>query len=166
MPAITKNFFNKIIEALKLDVTIAANIGKDRNNNLSIRPGRFVPTGAVLPEITVEEDEGPSEPSIPATHTKLVITIWIDSKVTKPAYSFLKTNSDAILDLFNREGGIFNEIDIPTNTGVRVCEILKSSRIIAYDEVLKYDFAEITFEVVISEGESFDPTDAGNKAWV
>jgi len=78
----------------------------------------------------------------------------------------LKTVSDAILDLFNREGGIYNEIDVPTNTGVRVCEILKSSRNIGYDEVLKYDFAEIIFEAVISEGESFDPTDAGNKIWV
>jgi len=77
----------------------------------------------------------------------------------------LKTVSDAILDLFNREGGIYNEIDVPTNTGVRVCEILKSSRIIGYDEILKYDFAEVTFDAVISEGESFAVSDAGNKAW-
>jgi len=166
MPAITNVFFNKIIDALKGDATIIANIAKDRNGNLSIRPGRFVPTGAVLPEITVEEDEGASEPKIPATHTKLIITIWIDSKETKPSYSFLKTTSDAILALFNREGGSYNEIDIPTNTGVRVCEILKSSRIISYDEVLKYDYAEITFEAVISEGESFDTSDAGDKVWV
>lgn len=166
MAAVTNVFFNKIVSALKTNSTVIANIATDRNGNLSVRPGRFVPTGAVLPEITVEEEEGASEPKIPATSTKLIITIWIDPKVTKPSYSFLKTTSDAIITLFNREGGDFNEIDIPTNTGVRVCQILKSSRIIGYDEVLKYDYAEITFEAVISEDESFAASDAGDKAWV
>jgi hypothetical protein len=166
MAAVTSNFLKKVIVALKTDATIIANIAKDKNGILSVRIGNFVPTGAVVPEITVIEEELNSEPKLPATHTKLIITVWIDSKETSSSYSFLKTVSDAILDLFNREGGIYNEIDVPTNTGVRVCEILKSSRNIGYDEVLKYDFAEIIFEAVISEGESFDPTDAGNKIWV
>ena len=166
MPAVTTNFLKKIVAAIKNDATIKANIAKDKNGELSVRPGNFVPTGAIVPSITVEEDTGGSEPSIPATHTMLTITIWIDSGQTKQAYTFLRTVSDAILDLFNREGGIFNEIDVTTNTGVRVCQILKSSRIIEYDEVLKYDYAEIIFEAIISEGESFDPTDAGNKTWV
>lgn len=166
MPAITTNFLKTVIAALNADPTLIANIAKDKNDKLSIRVGNFVPSGAVVPEITVIENEEASEPKIPSTKTRLCITVWIDPTKTRPSYEFLKTVSDAILALFNRQGGLYNSIDVDTNTGVRVCQILKSSRTKGYDEVLKYNFVEVTFSAVISEGESFATADAGNKAWV
>lgn len=154
----------KIVAALTNDISISALVGKDKNGISSIRCAK-IPTGSVLPQITIDDEELNSEPEFTATHSLLNITVWIDSKETKPVHSFLMDISDKIIALFNREGGKYNEIDVTTNTGVRVCNILKTSRTIDYDEILKYNYVEIIFEVVRSEDESFATTDAGDKAW-
>jgi len=164
MAAVTSNFIQKIIIALINDSIVQNNIARDKNGNLSVHVAKL-PTGAVLPEITIDEEEMDSEPQFPATRTRVTIIVWIDTKTTRPNYSFLKTISDEIITIFNREGSKYNEIDVPTNTGVRVCNILKTTRDINYDEILKYHYAEVIFEAVISEDESFAAADAGNKVW-
>src|SRR3989304_7905601 len=121
MPAIDSDLIREVIRALRSNATVITNIPTDSNGNLAIHPGNFNPIHNLFPQLTVEVLDGSSEPVIPSSHDALIITIWLDTKTKEQSYSFIKTLSDAIITLFNREGGDFNNIDIPTNTGVRVC---------------------------------------------
>lgn len=165
MPVVDSDLIREIIKALKSNTVVQNNIAKDVNNEYSIRPGDFVPTGAVLPQICVTVEEGSSEPSFLASHDTLTISIWVDPKRKQNPYAFLTVIMDAIVGLFNREGSDFNNIDVPTNTGVRICQLLKATRSMDYDPELKYFYGEVVFEVVRSEGESFAAADAGDKPW-
>jgi hypothetical protein len=166
MAAIDSDVIREVIVALKNNATIQSKIARDSKNNLSIHPGNFNLINNVFPQITVEYNDGSSEPEFPASKDSLVITIWIDKNTSEQPYSFLRIVSDAILTLFNREGGAYNKIDVPTNTGVRVCSFLKIHRFFDYDSEIKKHYCEITFEVVRSEGESFAAADAGDRLWV
>lgn len=166
MAAIDSDIIREIISALRADSIVIANIAKDSNNNLAIHPGKFNPLHNVFPQITVEVIEGESEEQFPSSHDSVIITIFHDAKVRTQIYKFMVLVRDAIILLFNREGGSFNNIDVPTNTGVRFNRILKQGVDFDYDETIQKYYCEITFDVVRAEDESFAPSDAGDLAWV
>jgi hypothetical protein len=152
------------MKILRENSVIQINVKRDVNKNLSIRPGKFVPSGSITPCIIIEVNENASEPSFPACRDTLKITYWLDPKIEQEPYTKAKTVIDTILTLFNRDN--HQEIDIPSNTGVRVCQFLKQSVVYDRDEVLDKYYGEVIFEVVRSEGESFATGDAGNAVWI
>jgi hypothetical protein len=165
MSAIDSDLIREIIGRLRNDITIQSKIGKDSRNNLAIHPGKYNPIHNVFPQITVEVLEGGSEAQFPSSHDSLIITIFVDKKEKDPIYAFMVQVKDAILALFNRKGGSLNNIDVVTNTGVRICQILKGSIDFSYDDTIQKNYCEIIFSVVRSEGESFAPSDAGDVPW-
>jgi len=166
MSTINTDLFRTIRSKLVADATIISKIKKDRNGRLSIRPGSSIPSGFLLPGITIEVIENASEPLFPVSNDLVRIMFWTDPKAQEQGYSLRKTVADAIIALFNREGSSLNNIDIPTNTGIRVASMLKTSVIFDHDEVIDRNYVEILFDVIRSESESYDPGDAGNQGWV
>ena len=166
MAVIDSNVVKEIIKALRADATIQLKIAKDSKNNYAIHPGNFNQLHNVFPQLTVEYSEGNSEQVFPSSHDALIVTVWIDEKSNEQSYSFCRIVTDAIVTLFNREGGDFNNLDVTTDTGVRICNFIKQSVIFDYDDVIKKHYGEVIFDVVRSEGESFNPINAGNKVWV
>ena len=166
MAAIDSDIIREVIKHLKSDLTIQSKIAKDRNDNLAIYSANFANISAVFPSITVEIEEGQSEQAFPSSIDTLKIIVWIDIKTKEESYKFLKSVSDAVISLFNREGSVFNNIDISTNTGVRFCNLLKRMVMFDYDDMIQKHYCQIVFDIVRSEGESFDPSDAGDVAWV
>lgn len=166
MAAIDSNVIKEVIKALRANATIQARIAKDLKNNYAIHPGNFNQLHNVFPQLTVEYNEGPSEQSFPSSHDTLMITVWVDEKSNEQSYSFCRIVIDAIVTLFNREGGDFNYIDLTTNTGVRICNFIKQSVIFDYDDVIKKHYGEVIFDVVRSESENYSDATAGNKTWV
>lgn len=166
MPIIDEHLISVVVSALIADPYLNSKIAKDNTNRYFIQPAETVPVGFVFPGITLKWKEGPSESQIPASRDMLTVTVWIDPKKTKEGFEFLKTSSDRILTLFNRQGDAYDQIDVGTDTGIRICQFLKVSREFSHDDELNLDYAELIFEVVKSEDESFDPLVAGDKDWV
>ena len=164
MAAVNSDIYRIILGILTGNTIIQNNIAKDVNNHLSIRPNIFNPEGAKFPQICINVTEGESEAKFPTSHDSVNITVWEDQMNNREWYKSLKQISDEIISLFNRKGDIFNNIDVPTNTGVRVCRFLKQS--VTFDFDVKKYYVEIIFNIVRSETESFASSDAGNKAWV
>lgn len=166
MPIIDTNLMRIVIDKLKTDATVINFVAKDKNSNLSIRPGDFIKSGALFPMITVNIKEDDSEPKFPACKDVLTITIWLSDKTPNGEfYKKLNLVKDQIISLFNREGGSFNQIDVATNTGYRVCQFLKNSANIEHDDILDLFYCEIIFDVVRSEDETFLVSDAGDRPW-
>lgn len=166
MPTIDLDLFRTVKNAIENDSDIVNLLAKDSQNHPCIRPANFTMTGAKYPELTIEANESDSDSLFPSTKGMVRLCVWIDSKTQNSNYSFLKNISDRLINLFNREGSLYNSIDIETNTGVRYCQFVKLSRDYNKDDQSKLNYVEIIFEVIYSEDESFDEEDAGDKAWV
>lgn len=166
MAAIDTGIIKEVITALRADTSIANRLATDTNGNRCIRPGGFVPVGALFPQITLRWMDDGSEAKFPAENGNLHIIVWADAMQSEP-YKFLDITKDLILALFNRYGSTFNRIDVPTNTGIRFNQFLKQSVDSEFDEVVKKYYCEIVFRVCKSDGdESFAPSDSGDQAWI
>lgn len=165
MAAIDSDLEKIVVSKILADATIVAFLAKDKNNKPSIRPSGFNPNGPLFPQITYSFNSGKSEPIFPATKGRLHIIIWADPIETLTPKSMMQPIVNRILAIFNRKGSSLNLIDVATDTGVRITQILKEDSIMDYDEVIKKNFAQVIFDVNMSEGESFDPSNAGDKAW-
>jgi len=152
------------IDALLAESSIYNKIAKDKNNAYSIRPGETIVSGMLVPAITVCQEEGESEPKFPTSHDTLRVIIWINDKTTREYYKYLREFSDLVIALFNRKGSTFNSIS--GTTGNRYCRFLKRGVTIDFDTEVKLFYAEIVFDVIRSEGETFSPSDSGDLAWV
>ena len=166
MAAIDTDVEKEVFRRLNTDSTIIAFLAKDKNAKNSIRPSGFNPDGPIFPQITYSYEGGKSEPVFPASKGRLHIIVWIEPSVTSAPYVTLKPIAEKILVLFNRKGSSLNNLDVPTNTGIRFTQLLKDNVIFDYDETIKKNFAHIIFDVNVSEGESFADVDAGDKSWV
>jgi len=162
MPVIDEDLERTVVKALRGDAGIVSLIKKDRNGKPGIFNAMF-PSGAVRPCVTYMVNDGRSEPIFPASNDLLTITYW--RKQGRGSKRNRKIFKDNLLNLFNRKGGAFDNIDEATNTGVRYAQFLKRAVDFGFESRIKLDFVEVIFEVVRSEGESFDPDDAGDQAW-
>lgn len=166
MATIDSDLIRVIVEKLKDDVNIMSGIASDTKGNKMVRPATYSVIDMLMPAITVNVSDGGSEPIIPASSDVLSIIVWCGDKVNKEFYKFLKQKADLIITLFNREGDDFNNIDVPTNTGVRFCQLLKQNVSFGFDDEFKKYYVEIVFQVIRSENESFKASDAGDISWV
>jgi hypothetical protein len=142
------------------DVNINSYVSEDKLGDSNIRPEITIKSYLSYPMITLKVEELESYYPIPSAKDLLNITIHINKDI-KPCYDNLRRFSDIILALFNREGGVYNEL----TTGLRICNILKLDRSIEFDADLNLYYCEMLFEVVRSEEESFAGTVAGDKPW-
>jgi hypothetical protein len=165
MAAIDSDLIRVIIEKLKVNSGIMSGIASDGSGNKMVRPATYSVIDMLMPAITVNVSDGGSEPIIPASSDTLSIIVWCGDKVNKEFYKFLKGKADLIITLFNREGDDFNNIDIPTDTGVRFCQLLKQNVSFGFDDEFKKYYVEVIFWVIRSEDESFKASDAGDAAW-
>jgi hypothetical protein len=164
MATIDSDLYREVYRTVVNDSFIKSKLGKDERGTLSVRP-TYIPTGMVFPAITIEIEEAESEIMIPATRAHLTFTIWCDEKKTNEPYKFLKQIGDHIVALFNREGSKYNNVDVGTNTGVRICLFRKMRTAYGFDDFVKYFFYEVIFDVTFSESESFASEDAGDLPW-
>jgi hypothetical protein len=164
MPSINTGPVQEVLKALRNDVFLQNLLGKDKNNVLSIRPEHFIPTGQITPEVTIAWNNGKSNSLFPATEDSLRLTLWLDQGYKEP-YKTLEAYENEMESLFNRKGFQYNNIDVPTDTGIRFCQFVKLSATKAWDNTEKKFYSEIVFKVNLSETESFDPNNAGDKAW-
>jgi hypothetical protein len=151
----------KVREILAEDVDIENYVSKDKIGESNIRPEITIQSYLSYPIIILKVDELESQYPIPSAKDILNITLFINRDMA-PCYDNLRRFSDIIMGLLNREGGAYSEL----SKDLRICDILKLSRDIEYDDELKLYYCEMLFEVVRSEGESFAASDAGDKAWV
>ena len=151
----------KIIEILENDSELETIIGRE----LFVEISQFSPVGNEYPQITIAQDEGVSESIFPAGHYNVYICIWVEEG-TQGAYGVLERIKERVNALLNRKGDSLSEIDVGANEGLRVAWSIKTGGATEFEKDSKLFCKMITFSMVISEGESFDPDDAGNKEWV
>jgi hypothetical protein len=151
----------QVREVLIENASISNYVSQDKLGESNVRPEITIRSYLSYPIITLKVEELESYYPIPSAKDFLKITIYINKDI-KPCYDNLRRFSDIIVALFNREGGVYNEL----TTGLRICDILKLNRSIEYDEDLKLYYCEMLFEVIRSEEESFVAADAGDKPWV
>lgn len=127
--------------------------------------GKFMPVGNTYPQICIFASEGFSEMVFPAGHFRIYIGIYCEKTQLEP-YKTLRDIIKSINRLLNRKASSLSEIDVPTNIGLRIAKCLKAGGFINFDkETGKYE-AEMEFDCVISEGESFADADSGNRPWL
>lgn len=90
----------------------------------------------------------------------------MDKNTTVTPYAVLRTFIYHINRICNRKASSLSDIDITDNEGLRVARCVKEEGEIHFVRETGKWFGELCYGCVISEGESFDPDDAGNKAWV
>ncbi len=164
--AIDSGVIQEVIGAILGVPGITALLSRNVKGQYCVRPGNFEPIDALFPQITVNYEEGKSEAKFPAEFGHLHIIVWADEKQKQPL-KLLENIKDQILLLFNRQGEVHNNIDVPSNTGIRFNEFLKTSNETDFDTVIKKYFYHITFRICVSDkSESFAPSDAGDKSWV
>lgn len=164
MPLIETGVVQEVVSILSDDPDIQSLVAQDPNNNLSIRPAKYTPSGTKFPQITIGYSEGNSDSLIPASVDTVNMTVWVNELYKEP-YKFLDQMKNIIINIFNREGGDYNRIDEDSNSGIRFCQFKKLSATIDFEDEIKCYYCEVIFEVIRSENESFAPVDAGNGTW-
>lgn len=153
-----RHFISKIKEILDNDIELQSLL-----NNNKIKVAYFSPVGNKYPQITIWIDEGKSEPMFPAGWYKFFIYIWFDKKDTNQIYSKSRQIIKRVNEILNRKGTQLSEIDIVSNTGLRVVNCLKEGGEIVFDKDSGMYYTELIYEVVISEDEDFN---ANYNGWV
>lgn len=164
MPTIDTDIARKVIAVLLAETAITDQLASNTAGKM-IRAGKAQLIGDKYPQITVFYTDGKSDSIFPACEGELNITIWVKDTHREPI-SFLSGIKDLILALFNRQGSDYNDIDVPTNTGLRVLQFVNRVSEYGVDDVVKDIYWELIFDVNRSNGESFLASDAGNKTWV
>ena len=90
---------------------------------------------------------------------------WVE-KDSKEPYKKLREIIKRLNELLNRKASSLSEIDEVNNIGLRVANCLKDGGEILFDKETGLYFANLRYNVVISEDESFAPEDAGNRPWI
>jgi len=143
-----KFFLKKIRELLIADADLITLF-----ETVRVKIAEFSPVGNEYPQIALWMDEGRSEMVLPAGHYKLEITIWVD-KDDEP-YEFLQKAKTRVNAIVNRKASSLSDINVSTNTGLRVATSLKSGGQADFNtEVGKY-FMLLSYNVVLSEDEDF-----------
>jgi len=156
-----KFYLTKIAEIFDADVTLQAL----KPSGIPTEIAKFMPAGNQYPQICLYTSEGFSEMAFPAGHFRLYVGVYAEKTETQP-YGVIRNIVKSINRLINRKASSLSEIDVPTNIGLRVAKCLKSGGFINFNKETGLYECEIEYDMVVSEGESFDPADAGNRAWV
>lgn len=101
----------------------------------------------------------------PAGRYRLYVDVYVEKTMTDP-FKMARDIIKSINRLINRKASSLSEIDVPTNIGLRVAKTLKAGGFINFDKETGLYYAEIEYDCVISEGESFAVADAGNRSWL
>jgi hypothetical protein len=152
-----KEFITCVLEQIRANNNIKVLVG----GSIDVYVAKFIPVNKKDCYITVDIDEGESEAIFPACRKNLQITINIKKGSQYGTYTIIKKIQNEIRDIFNREGGKFNDLD----NGLRVASVLKAGGENDYYEDGNLYYGIQYYEVVISEGETFTEADAGDKAW-
>lgn len=156
-----KHFLTKLIETFDGDATLQGLY----SGGIKTKVSYVIPVGNRYPQITVWLDEGKSETIFPAGWYKLTVTLWLEKKHSQK-YKFIRTVTTRINELVNRKASSLSEIDIPSDEGLRVARCVKDGGEVVFNKQVGKYFNELIYDTVISEDESFDPDNAGNKPWV
>lgn len=155
-----------VIAKLLATPTVVALLSTDRNVNPLIRAAKFQTVGDKYPQITIDFSEGKSDSIFPASEGELNITIWVKQSQPEPK-KFLNILKELIIPLFNREGDVFNDIDVPTDAGIRFLQFVLTGADFHQDDVVKDYYCEMIFTVNRSRGESFaSDVVHGDDPWV
>jgi len=156
-----KHLSTKFRELCIADSTISGCVGQQ------VFYGKYHPVGNTFPQIVFCIEDAGSEYIFPSKHIFLRIWVFVEENAQPSAKTQLELLYKAINDLINRNINTpFDEINIGDNEGLRV---VYCNRIDAKDDFRKDDRKyqyEITYKLVVSENEDFDPDAAGNKDWV
>lgn len=156
-----KNISTKFRELLVANTVIATNVGSQ------IFYGDQHPIGNLFPQIVYSFEDFGSEQMFPARRGRLSVWIWVDKDQAPSPKNMLEILYEAINGEINRNlGQPFDEINIPSNEGLRVVKCLKTNADDGYDKIKQKYYYEIEYSIVMSEGESFAAADDGGKAWV
>jgi len=156
-----KYFLEKLLEIMKADVDLQATV----TGGLRIYVSHYSATGNKYPQVSIWLDEGRSETIFPAGCYKLTVILWIE-KNTKGPYLLSRTIVKELNRIVNRKASSLSEIDVGDNEGLRIARCVKDGGETIFNRQTGLYFSELIFDVVMSEDESFDPDDAGNKPWV
>jgi hypothetical protein len=151
----------KIRELLLADTLLQALA----TGGIPIEIAEFSPVGNTYPQICLDIDEGSSEMVFPAGHYKLAITMSVKKDSTQP-YKMIRDIAKRVNAVLNRKASSLSEINVMADTGLRIAKCLKSDGGIWFDKTTNLYNDEIVFDMVISEGESFNPANAGNLPWL
>jgi hypothetical protein len=154
-------FLAKIIELFENDATLQAL----SSNGVRIGLAQFEPVGNEYPQVTVFLDEGNSEAIFPAGHFVLYVGVWVEKSSQTP-FSMVRGIIKRVNQLINRKASSLSEIDVGQNEGLRVAQCLKEGGLIDCDRQTGLYYDEVRYGCVISEDESFDPNDSGDKPWI
>ncbi len=152
----------RILTLLNADTSLRTLIGR---TTTFAKPSRFSPVDNLYPQITVWVDEGDSEPVFPAGKYAMEIIIWLDKKAETEPLKKLGDIGERIKAMFNRKASSISDINLGTNTGLRISFCLKTGGGADIDEKSGCYFKEIDFELTVSENEDFTGT-GGNATWV
>ena len=146
-------FIKKLKDVLKQDATLMSLLG-----TTSVVDSEFSPVNNVYPQICVKITDGESQPIFPAGEKDINITIWVDKNSVEP-FTTLHRVADRIkfmLDINrNSSASNFNSINLTTNTGLRVCSIVKKHSDHGFDSEIGKYFYMLLFSSVVSENEDF-----------